>query len=186
MEVVVSHTPRDYYAAVRHITRRMFAGSPTRYLVGTFGALYGFFLAISVMLLAQFLERYPGPDRAYVIYALGGVILAFVSGVLGKYAYQALAARVMSRPNGYGSAPQRFAIEDDALVHSMRNSHSRFAWTDIEAVQATKEYVFAFLDRGIALYIARRGFPDDATFDEFCAGLNARVAASRNPAAPRG
>jgi hypothetical protein len=92
----------------------------------------------------------------------------------------------MSRPDGYGSAPQRFTIEDDALVHSMRNSRSRFAWTDIEAVECTKEYVFAFLDRGLALYIARRGFPDDASFDGFCAGLNARVAASRNPAPPHG
>jgi len=179
MEVIATHTAKDYYAAVRHITRRMLAKSPTRYILSIVGGLYGFFLAISVMLLAQFLGLYSGPHRDFVTYALGGVILAFVCGISTKYIHQALAARLLYRPNGYSAGPQRFSIEQDALVHRTSNSSARYAWSDIEEIDATNDHIFAFLDLGLALYIAKRAFPDQESSNAFLRELNAKVAASK-------
>ena len=179
MDVVVTHTPADYYAAVHHITRRMFATSPTRFIAGSLGGLYGFFLAIAALLLGQFLDRYSGPHRDFVIYALGCVILAFVFGVGAKYIYKALAARLLFNPNGYSTKPQRFSIEPDALVHESSNSSARFAWTDIERTEVTSDYIFVFLDRGVALYIAKRAFQNPHALNAFLEELNARVTASK-------
>jgi hypothetical protein len=181
MEVVATHTANDYYAATRHITRRMFARSPSRYIASLLGGLYGFLLAVSAVLLAQFLERYAGPNRDVLSFALAAVIIAFVIGVVFNYVYRALATRVLFRPSGYGTSPQRFKIEDDALVHSTRKSISRTAWSDIEAIEKTNDFIFAFLDRGLALYIARRAFSDQQAFDAFASELNAKVQANNNP-----
>jgi hypothetical protein len=179
MEVVVTHTAKDYRAAIRHTTRRMFANSPTRHIATAVGSLFGFFLVISAVLLGQFLNRYSGPDRDFVTYALGGVILAFVCGVSAKPVYQVLVARLMYRRNGNCAGPQRFSIEEDALVHRWSSSSARFAWSDIDKIETTDEHIFAFLDRSQAIYIAKRAFTDREALTAFLNELNARVAASK-------
>lgn len=183
MEVVVSHTAKDHQNAVRHLTKRMLSGGPGRFLLGVLNALPAFFLAMGAMLLAQFLERYPGRYRDFIEYALGSVILAFVCAIAARHAYQALCTRRLSRPGGYGLSPQRFSIEEDGLEVSTRNSRSRFGWSDMEGVEATQDYLYAYLDRGMAVFIARRGFVDEASFEAFRAALEARVAAAKHSAA---
>jgi hypothetical protein len=175
MNVIANHTAKDYYAAVRHISRRMFADSPSRHIVGMLGGLYGFCLGIAAMFIAQFLGKYSGSNRDLLVWALGAIILGFVSGVTAKYLYGGLAARLLFRPNGYGSGPHRFSIEGSGLVHQCRNSSSQTSWKDIETVEKTKDFIFVYLDRGLAIYIARRSFPDEASYEGFFSALNAKV-----------
>ena len=179
MEVIATHTAKDYRAAIRHTTRRMFANSPTRYITAALGSLFGFLLVISAVLLSQFLDRYSGPHREFVTYALGAVILAFVCGVSAKPVYQALAARQMFRLNVNCAGPQRFSIEKDALVHRWGSSSARFAWSDIYRIETTNDHIFAFLDRSQAIYIAKRAFTDQEALTAFLDELNARVTASK-------
>ncbi len=167
MEVTAKHNAKDYFAASGHIFKRMFSDSPSRYIFNILGGIYGFFCAMCAVLLFQFLEKYHGQYRSIIVFALASVILAFIIGIISKYIWQALSAIQMYRPDGYATAPNRFSIEDDAFVSSTRGSVSRTAWKDIESVEKTKDYIFIFIDRGLAMYITRRAFSDDTAFEAY-------------------
>ena len=136
-------------------------------------------LRSSIALLGQFLSSYSGPDRQIVICAFIFIVLGLLAGIFSKFIFETIARKVLFRPDGYGTSPQHFRIQGDALVHTTRSSSSSFSWPDIEEVDKTRDYIFLFLDRGLAIYISKRGFVDDATYGAFFEQLVAKVSKSK-------
>lgn len=175
MEVVSHPSPGDHFKAVRYVTRRMFRHSRWGYVVSVLAGVYALFVFVAIGLLAQSLKDATEPLRTVNMYALGSIALAFITGVGGKFIYDMCARRVIYRPGGYGLSPQRFLIEEEHFSLRTRQSETRQHWRDIEGAEKTPEMLFIFLDRGIAFYVPRRAFPDEASYDRFHDELVARI-----------
>jgi len=167
VEIEYKQTASDYYNAYKHISRRLNASTKWRYLATLSGGIFGLFLALGVVSIAKFYEKYSFLESAELNFGLSAIAIGTAILIVGLKIYSSKVRPLIFEENGLYLSPQKFQIEQEFLLQSMGENKYRYLWRYVKEVEKTKEYIYLFLDRGAALYIPRHGFASDEEYDAF-------------------
>ncbi len=167
MEVEYKQTTSDYYSAYRHISRRLNASTKWRYLATLSGGAFGLLLALGVISISKFYEKYRFLESEELDFGLSAIAVGTVILVIGLNVYNSKVKQLIFEENGLYLSPQKFQIEQESLLHSMGDNQYRYLWKYVKEVEKTQDCIYVFLDRGAALYIPRHGFDSDEKYNTF-------------------
>lgn len=175
MEIAFQLTSKDYWKTLRYQLRRASGFSPLRFLPACWAGLYGALLGLGGMLLYRRASLFGClDDRLFVL----GVLL-FLAGVvalgLSPYIRAFFYRRILFLENGYYCSPQTLRVADDCLVHRCSDTESKIAWSDVLGVEDDADYLYVFLDFGLAIPVPRRAFSDRSSYHLFMASLSGHV-----------
>jgi hypothetical protein len=179
MEITAHYTPADGLRAQKYVTRRMFRGSPWRYLPFFWDFSYGFLIGIGGMQIFYFTRDYCGPINQRLIWGLG--LLAAGIVILGAASRVAAVAsrKVVLRPGSSFLTPQVFSVTNRGLTQRSKNSEHITYWSGIEGLEEDTNYLYLFHDRGVATYIPRSAFPNHTAIQEFVELVNRYVSKTK-------
>lgn len=171
MEIEYKQTASDYYNAYKHISKRLNASTKWRYLATFSGGIFGLLLALGVISVGKFYEKYSFIESEELNFGLSAIAIGTIILIVGLKIYSSKVRPLIFEENGLYLSPQKFEIHQDYLLQSMGENQYRYQWKYVKEVEKTNEYIYLYIDRGAALYIPRHGFASDESYDAFYEAL---------------
>jgi hypothetical protein len=175
MEVQFQQSVNDYYAAQRYVCRKIVRGSYWRFVPGVLGGVFGFSLALGLVSIGKFYEKYQFLDFYELNWGLGIMCLGFVAFIFGLRWYNRAIKPKIFNPDGLYRSLHSISLTDTHLVMTVRNNKYTYAYSDILKVEEDAGYVFAFIDNGAALYIPSKAFVSEETKKDFINELSKKI-----------
>ncbi|MCK6393632.1 YcxB family protein [Zoogloea sp.] len=175
MEITFQLTPEDYKKSTLYTRRKVVKRSLLRFFSTGWGCLYGLLIGFGQMLIYRYGMEYGCISQKPLYWGLGlaltGIIMLAINPHIHALAYK----RALFRKGGYYCSPQTFKVEDGHLLHRQRSTESRFAWTDILAIEEDRDYLYVFLDPVVSFIIPRRAFNEPSAFHQFKTELSRHI-----------
>ena len=172
MKVEYRQTHQDYFDAYTHISARVNKSTKWRHLATLSVAAFGFLLVIGVMSILKHYEHYRCFENEELNFGIKLIVLAFVTLFIGLRVYSSKIKPLIFEKNGLFLSLLSFEIQKEYLVHYMAENRHEYRWKYVQEIEKTKKCIYIFLDRGVALYIPKHGFPDEETYEAFYDALN--------------
>jgi len=158
MEVQYRPNTSDYYAAQQHICRSVVRNSCSRFLPISLGGIFGICLAIGMLAILKFYDKYRFFHHYELNWGLGLIGLGFIAFIFGVRLYNRAIKSRMFNPDGLFQSTHTITIADDHLLVVVKNNEYTYSYRDILRVEDDLSYVYIFVDNGAAFYIPTKAF----------------------------
>lgn len=175
MEITFQLTPEDYRKSNRYKLHKVVKRSLLRFLSTGWGCLYGLLIGFGQMLLYRYGMEYGCISKEPLYWGLGLALTGIIMLALNPYIHALAYKRALFKKGGYYCSAQTFKIEGLHLLHRQRSTESRFAWTDILAIEEDRDYLYVFLDPAVSFIIPRRAFNEPSAFHQFKTELSRHI-----------
>lgn len=139
------------------------------------GGVFGFSLALGLVAIGKFYEKYQFLDFYELTWGLGIMCLGFVVFIFGLRWYNGAIKRKIFNPDGLYQSLHSISLTDTHLLMTVRNNKYTYAFSDILNVEENAGYVFAFIDNGAALYIPSKAFASEEAKKNFVDELSKKI-----------
>ncbi len=167
MIVNFKQTTKDYITASKYISKKLSLKTKWRYL-GLFSTFsFGVLLVIGLVLIKEHYVLYPWFEsselnKGLITIAIGTSIL-----IVGMFIYTKIYQSKMFSKDGLFLSNQEFKIEKEHLFQNMGGNKYYYQWKHIKEIEKTNNFIFLFIDNGVAIYIPHHAFENDDEYENF-------------------
>ena len=162
MEIEYELTPEDLTAFRQHTLQRR---PSARIKWSRFAIVF-----LGLVIVAGFHLSTAGPSEKPFLYGFViGVVIGFVFGVFAVMVYGGAAAAKAQRtqPETAFKGRRRLILGPEGVTQTYVSGRSTNFWASIDAIEATANHIFLYLDARTAYLVPRRAFSCDEAFAKF-------------------
>ncbi len=178
MEIEFKQTTADYFNTSKYIGRYLSASTKFRYVMIVSVGFSLMLISFGTLLLLQHYDT-----STFVSKKLDNGLMMLVIGVtsliIGFKLYSFRLSKLIFSENGIFLSTQKFKIEDNYLLLYMGANEFKYNWKTFKNIEKTDDYIYLFIDRGVALYIPRHGFQTIENYDDFYNAIKHQVHENR-------
>ncbi|SHO57061.1 YcxB family protein [Vibrio quintilis] len=181
MEITYKPTYSDFCEATKYIERQVVRSTKWRYLRVLSKIILVTLFALGLMSIIRYYEKFSFISHQELTEGLlaieFGIIIFFI---ISRIYHKKIRALMFEDGWLYLSTNHQFRIEQDYLLLKIRENQHQYRWKYVRKTEKTKSYIFIFMDRGSALFIARHSFQSDEHYNTFYTQVTSRCMFSEN------